>query len=129
FQSGQVIVLNNLGDIHNLMGRPQTGVSYAENAVALARELEDQRGLIYSLSTLTLIQLALCQSEATTTLREALQRAKETEAAPLMTTALYAAGEWYASINRRAEAHRVWQVISIHPATEMDYRRRATAHL
>jgi predicted ATPase len=129
FQSGKVIVLNNLGDIHNLMGRAQTGVSYAENAVTLARELEDQRGLIYSLSTLTLIQLALRQSEAVTTLREALQRAKETEAAPLLTTALYAAGEWYASINRRAEAHRVWQVISIHPATEMDYRRRATAHL
>lgn len=129
FLSGKVIVLNNLGDVHTLMGQPQEGISYAQDAVALARQLQDQRGLVYGLTTLALTQLAMRQSEALITLREALERADKSQAAPLMITALYAAGEWFAAANRPDEAHRLWQLIVDHPAAEMDYRRRAVRRL
>lgn len=125
FLSGKAIVLNNLGDVTTLIGQPQAGARYAEDAVALARQLQDQRGLVYSLTTLTLAQLALRQPAASATLREALQLAREAQAAPLMTTVLYAAGEWYASVGQGEQAGRLWQIVAHHPAAEMDYRRRA----
>src|SRR5690606_25070032 len=78
----------------------------------------------YALITKTLAQIALKQPTAKETLHQALEIALQSQAEPLITAALYAAGEWYMMVNRKADADAVWTVISAHPATEMDYRRR-----
>lgn len=129
FLSGKAIVLNNLGDVFTLIGQPQTGVRYAQEAVTLARQLEDRRGIIFGLTTLALGQLALANTAATALLHEALQLAQQSQAVPLIMTVLYAAGEWYTSAGRPDEADRLWRMAAVHPATEMDYRRRMLARL
>jgi len=129
FLQGQAITLNNLGDVYTLMGQPEQGREYAEQAVRLARQIQDLRSLTYALTTLTLAQIALKHPDAHISLREALEQAHASTADPLLTTVLYAVGEWYASINQHEEAHIVWKAIAEHPATEMDYRRRAQQHL
>ena len=125
FQQGQAITLNNLGDVETLLGNPQQGYDYAEQAITLAEALQDQRSLTYGLVTKALAQIALTQSSAKATLLQALQTAMQAQAEPLLAAVLYAVGEWHMMLNREADAQQIWAVISQHPATEMDYKRRA----
>lgn len=129
FLSGKTIVLSNLGEIYTLLEQPQDGLRYASEAVSLARQLEDKRALIYSLTAQLLARIALKQPESIETLKQALQAANELQAPPLLAVALYAASEWYASVNQLDEAQHLWRVLATHPATEMDYRRRARRRL
>lgn len=129
FLSGQTIALSNLGDIHTLIGEAQTGIQYARDAIHLARDIEDQRALIYGLSTLTLAQIALDQAESIKTLKECTQLTITLNSDPLIAVTLYACSMWYQANGRNHQAKELWQVIAHHPAVEMDYKRRAIQHL
>lgn len=129
FLQGEAITSNNLGDVYTLLGQPARGYEYAGQAVSIARQIQDVRSLIYALSTLALAQISLQHPELTTTLQEALEKALASGAEPMMTTVLYPVGEWYLAGMQADEAAKIWSALVEHPATEMDYRRRAQQRL
>ncbi len=58
FAQGRAMTLNNLGDVWYLRGQPLRAQAYAEEAAAAARQLNDVRGMCYSLTTLALSQMS-----------------------------------------------------------------------
>jgi hypothetical protein len=119
------MTLNNLGDVWYLRGQPLRAQAYAEEAAAAARQLNDVRGMCYSLTTLALSQMSASSAGAAQTLIETLEMALASQAEPMLLMTLYAFAVWLRSQERQAEALPLLALVAQHPAAEYDFRQRA----
>jgi len=122
-------VLTRLGDVAVTLGRYDTGSAYLDEAVALAREINDSKPLAKALQTSAWIHLRQgAMEQAQATLEEALSIAsigghhEETMLASYLTSVLHVIKGQYADAQRSANAALPLAIATADRAHEADIR-------
>jgi len=127
---GMATSLNTLGDIAIVIKAYPAAKHYCLESLAIRRELGDRRGIASALNTLGLIAWELENyGEAGRHFREALREAITIGALPLCLEILVGLSRGLMKDERFEQVSELLALITIHPASSIDSREKASALL
>ena len=127
---GMAASLNTLGDIAIKIQAYPAAKHYCLESLAIRRELGDRRGIAAALNTIGLIAWELeGYQEAGRNFREALAEAVEIGALPMCLEILVGLSRSLVQDERVELASELLALITIHPASSMDTKEKASALL
>ena len=130
FDQVKLVALYNLGEIHLEEGDLAGTQTVCQQAVAIARRLNDRPNLARALKMVGLAQTRLGDHvSAWAALREGLDVAQETGAIPAVIDVLHGVADWQIAAGQQPEAAALLRLIAAHPAAESQHRDRARERL